>query len=252
MEKQFTTPVSMKVTEQQFKNDLEQPLKEMGYKIGGIQNFDIYSYLLTNRMGIDNHLSNYDEANRCLYYNYLIETYNPKLFLALAGMTNSPDGNVGEWRKCVGNWVSFDNNNLYKQIENKNGVFVLIDKNGNKNHISIDLLYMFPKATKEEIIAFFSETETEVEQELIGYMFRNDEYNRMTYVHAIGVSGEFGQNENKAHLEIDSYRFNRLKELGILETFCEPVYSPKLTPISYEEAIEKLNENSKVKYTKKA
>lgn len=254
MEKQFTTPVSMKVpSEEAFKNDLETPLKEMGYNKRELGSFKVLNYLCTNFAGSPKNYSNLDESSKNVYNRYFIEPYNPKLFLALAGMTNSPDGNVGEWWKCVDNGTSerFTKGNLYKQFESStSSTWFILDNlqkgNGfferNKDH--------FIKATKEEIIAFFSETETEVEQELIGYRFRNEEFNKMACVISGTPDMYTPSKEQGHHIYRTWYIVDQLKDRNLLETFCEPVYAQRETPISYEEAIEKLNENSKVKYTK--
>jgi len=181
------------------------------------------------------------------YNRYFIEPYNPKLFLALAGMTNSPDGNVGEWWKYIGKpFEKITNGRMYQQITS--GQIFRILNNFNESHIIVDLIDDFIKATKEEIIAFFSETE--VEQELIGYRFRSEEFNDMAYTLEYKEYDMFRLDELGYHISCIWSIVSKLKELNLLETFCEPVYAPKLTPISYEEAIDKLNENSKVKYTK--
>jgi len=253
MEKQFTTPVSMKVpSEEAFKNDLEAHLKEMGYNIIDFGSTEILPYLVTHYLDRTLNATNVAEHAKEHFNRYFIEPYNPKLFLALAGMTNSPDGNVGEWWKYTG--MSFEkitNGKMYQQITS--GQIFRILNNFNESHVIVDLRKDFIKATKEEIISFFSETETEVEQELIGYRFRNEDFNKMTY------SIMFKNNDiliyplnrrSNYHITPTSPTCKKLKELNLLETFCEPVYAQRETPISYEEAIEKLNENSKVKYTK--
>ena len=252
MEKQFTTPVSMKVTEAQFKNDLEQQLLEMGYKLEDIESFLECNTIATNYAGVIGCVTNVTEYGKEKCNRYYIPTYNPKKFLALAGMTNSPRGNVGEWWKCVEpyGWKgAFEKNKLYKQSSNKHK-FILLDNDNNMQENTEEWAKDFIKATKEEIIAFFSEKEIEkeVEQELIGYRFRNDEFNKMS---ALLYDLEYHDlRRNGTNFIAKSEVYGRLKSLNLLDIFCEPVYKSKETPISYEEAINKLNENSKVKYTK--
>lgn len=82
MEKQFTTPVSMKVTEEQFNADLRQPLEKLGYRT--FMTFDA-PHLCNNFNGTDGlckmtHF--FKDHNR-----HFIDHYNPKLFLALASLT---------------------------------------------------------------------------------------------------------------------------------------------------------------------
>jgi len=253
MEKQFTTPVSMKVpSEEAFKNDLEQPLKEMGYSKRELGSFKVLNYLCTNFAGSPKNYSNLDESSKNGYNRYFIEPYNPKLFLALAGMTNSPDGNVGEWWKCVEDIAAyFTKGVLYKQCKPEiEEYYALISNYETDDGDCGNNKKKFIKATKEEIISFFSETETEVEQELIGYRFRSEEFNDMAYTLEYKEYDMFRLDELGYHIYRTWNIVDQLKDRNLLDIFCEPVYSPKLTPISYEEAIDKLNENSKVKYTK--
>jgi hypothetical protein len=100
----------------------------------------------------------------------IIEDYNPKLFLALAAMTDKEDGNVGEYWKFRGDGVycddSFTHNELYKQIKptvDTTGAFE--DNNGSSNGFyttDSSNQKCFVKATQEEIIACFSKKENPI------------------------------------------------------------------------------------------
>lgn len=97
---QFTTPISMKCTEEQF-NEIKGKLVEMGYILYGITFGEKYRYLS----------SNFDNDVRCItdlaigskYFKecnpIIFESFNPDLFLALAAMTDKEDGIKGEWWK---------------------------------------------------------------------------------------------------------------------------------------------------------
>ena len=97
---QFTTPIAMKCTEEQF-NEIKGKLVEMGYILYGITFGEKYRYLS----------SNFDNDVRCItdlaigskYFKecnpIIFESFNPDLFLALAAMTDKEDGIKGEWWK---------------------------------------------------------------------------------------------------------------------------------------------------------
>jgi len=94
--KNFTTPVSMKVTDEQFRKDLYQPLLDLGYKYSDSRL--IPSRICTNFAG-NNDLIDIDNKGREdeYYKRYYIDHYNPELFLALAGMTQGDDWQIGEY-----------------------------------------------------------------------------------------------------------------------------------------------------------
>lgn len=254
MEKQFTCPVSMAVTEEQFNKDLRQPLEELGYSIE-VEYFGDFKrrYILVNNINNENgqlgNLSNFKHD----YNRHFIDHYNPKLFLALASMTDSVDGNIGEWWKCIKiiNGATFQKQKLYKQVSEKiNNWCALIDDVGTADGNSDRNKEHFVKATKEEIIAFFTETKEEVlarfekgvERELIGYRFRNNYYNAMTYSL---MNSEYGlYEEMKSNLKCNIIRtddtiINKLTELNLLEIFCEPIYK-EIETISITEAEKEL------------
>ena len=94
----FSTQVSMKVTEKQFRNDLIQPLGELGYSFGYT-----YGRFHSSRPYIVNEYDCINGAVGREYepLGYYIDHYNPKLFLALAAMTEGEDFIVGEYIKCI-------------------------------------------------------------------------------------------------------------------------------------------------------
>lgn len=90
--KQFTCAVSMAIpSEEQFNNDLRQPLIDLGYEYG--HNFNVYNMsfsvqpmLVTNFNGVNGVLNNMYLDKKDVRRHF-IDTYNPKLFLALASLT---------------------------------------------------------------------------------------------------------------------------------------------------------------------
>ena len=156
----YTSDVTMKVTKQQFENDLKPSLTQMGRHDNTWGGWIDHPYIAVNSK--NNKICNYRGID---YTEYCIDHYNPELFLALAAMTDDENGNVGEYWKFIdtvykGN--NFTRGKIYKQdkstintlgafIDNKgdcNGFFDTAG--GNKSD--------FVKATKEEIIAHFSKT----------------------------------------------------------------------------------------------
>jgi len=154
----FTQPVSMQCSEEQYNRDLRESLLAMGYNERNISNFSSYPMLVTNQGGGNSRLANLDYYNKLSYKRYFIEEYNPELFLALAGMTDSEKGNIGECWRCTDARVSnFISGNLYIQLTSdiKNNSNFLDEKGYLSGWCDLNLSH-FTKATKEEIINHFS------------------------------------------------------------------------------------------------
>jgi len=163
----FKTPIAMKCTQEQYDRDLKQPLKELGYEENSMNKIHDDYTLVTNFMCSGNNLAFVQKYHSRVQKNYLIPTYNPKLYIALAGMTKGKDWIAGEWFKCVSsksNW--FTPGKLYQAREEDNKVSLLRvynDDEGDFNGYGID---NFIKATKEELIEHFTE---EVEEQPMQY-----------------------------------------------------------------------------------
>lgn len=160
MKKRFICPVSMECTEKQYINDLKEPLLNMGYEEKCKTPMDAaLNTLVTNYGGISYCISNVLNNSIHAEDRYFISEYNPKLFLALAAMTNCENGNYGEYWKFIGDGWDFiwTKDKLYSQRKDsiaKECAFIKDDDN-------ISGMYpynktYFIKATKEEIINFFS------------------------------------------------------------------------------------------------
>jgi hypothetical protein len=156
----FTQPVSMKCSEEQYKRDLKKALLSMGYKEYCLtHNGHGDEIIATNISGSHNIVSDiyFEDKNR--HGRYFIEEYNPQLFLALAGMTDSETGNVGEWwkRSSIPSEGKFTRYKIYKQLEPNYQEFCafLNDRNTPDGHFG-DNDKHFVKATKEEIITEFT------------------------------------------------------------------------------------------------
>ena len=98
---QFTTPIAMKCTEEQF-NGIKDKLVEMGYIFYGIAFGEKYRYLSSNFAKDKRCITDLDKIS--LYFKQanpmIFESFNPDLFLSLSAMTDKEDGIKGEWWKA--------------------------------------------------------------------------------------------------------------------------------------------------------
>lgn len=81
--KHFNNPVSMRVTQEQFENDLRKPLKELGAKFQNIEDFINYPILVSNILGCDGFFENIEEKYKSKHIRHFIETYDPEQFIAI-------------------------------------------------------------------------------------------------------------------------------------------------------------------------
>ena len=217
MKKCFICPVSMECTEKQYINDLKEPLLNMGYKESYKSPMTTeFNILVTNYGGISDCISNVINHGTHAENRYFISEYNPKLFLALAAMTNCENGNYGEYWKFIGDgWgIIWTKDKLYSQRKDSIAkVCAFIDDRGRQNGMHPSNKTYFIKATKEEIINFFS-TQQSKEVKLIDgeyyyckcvddsewiYIYKSieDNYKTNRYV-------SFEQNDNNIHYNVDS------------------------------------------------
>jgi hypothetical protein len=153
----------MKVTQQQFENDLKPLLIQMGKHDNTWFGRGDHPYVTVNDK--NKRINTYAVVE---YNDYYIDHYNPELFLALAAMTDSEEGNVGEYWKFIDPHYGGDNftrGKIYKQHKSTIDAYeALIDNKDNCNglhHSEGGNKSCFTKATKEEIIAHFSKTVVE-------------------------------------------------------------------------------------------
>lgn len=145
-EYKFVTPVSMAVTQDQFDNDLKEPLEKIGYKYGGETPFK-----LNKIISVD---TGYYDSTCVAHVNWV---ESPQLFLALAAMSDKPEGIPGEWWKCMVKDSGDYYGHLY-MATSVNKYINYIGENGEENfYFTIeDHLRSFRKATKEEIMEHFN------------------------------------------------------------------------------------------------
>lgn len=158
----FNTPVSMRVTKEQFEKDLLDPLKRMGYKVYGIADFSLFPLLATTFIDYNGKLTNISdtEFDGCSFNSHFIYQYNPDLFLALAAMTDEEFGVAGEWWMCTLGMTGLTKGKLYQSVYRDphpdNGPFAFTDDHGRVVGFSEGAIQRFRKATKEELIAHFT------------------------------------------------------------------------------------------------
>lgn len=150
---QFTTPIAMKCTEEQF-NGIKDKLVEMGYKVnwfnrGGVR------YLTTNYNSV---MGNVDSTGVVYGRGRIIfESFNPDLFLSLAAMTDKEDGIKGECFKCVDIDDTAFGSLYVKTKENFSEMFILDEKELVETGFDCASSSEFRKATAQEIIEHFIE-----------------------------------------------------------------------------------------------
>lgn len=80
----FKNALSMKMTYEQFKADIEPTLLLLGYEIEPIVSSSDWTVFATNWNGINNKATFVDELNKEHKYREFIEGYNPMAFLEKA------------------------------------------------------------------------------------------------------------------------------------------------------------------------
>ncbi len=146
-ERKFITHIAMKCTKQQWDDDLEFAVQELGYGVTDYQETDfLFPFFVTKIMGGNRLVKNIigtDEVS----VRYAIEDYNAELFLALAAMSEGEEFWPGEWVKIY--------NTRTEQIEivpifkMKNGGQTAVI--GSEDGFKFGTSYL-KKATKEELI----------------------------------------------------------------------------------------------------
>jgi hypothetical protein len=154
----YTSDVTMKITKEQFENDLKPSLIQMGRHDNTWGGWIEHPYVAVTSK--NNKVGNYRGVD---YPEYCIDHYNPELFLALAAMTDSENGNVGEYWKFIDtDYIggNFTRGKIYKQDKSTINIYeAFIDNKGVGNGLSTSKggnKSCFIKATKEEIITHFS------------------------------------------------------------------------------------------------
>lgn len=225
----FIQPVSMSVTLNDFKKDLEYPLAILGYYPVGFRK-DFYgktNNLLITNFNEDNDFTNVitelKSANR-----YKIDCYNPDLFLALAAMTIGRDWIVGEYL------VYMRDDSVFK-VEKLSG------NNFERGLASNNSKHLYRKATFDEILNHFDVTTEKVGQalhkEIIGYKLIKHQYEKAAAT--IGA-GNFNSGLSRfdeegcgyyklGYLGVENWcqTIENLDKAGVLKLWFEPVYKKK-------------------------
>jgi len=158
----FTTPVSMKVTEKQYNDDLRGPLLELGYDEISIDGWKNYEYLVNNSDNNLGQLTNFTQSLSTNNGRYFIDHYNPELFLALAAITEGCDPIIGEYFTCIGNASDILDQNInvgdvIKVLKYECSAYKQNIPRRNQFGPSYDR-GLFRKATKQELINHFTKS----------------------------------------------------------------------------------------------
>lgn len=154
----FTQKLSMKCTEEQYNKYLKNELIKMGYNVTCIFRWHDpnYSYIANNFNFENGQISNINVAYITNKDRTYLGEFNADLFLALAAMTDSVEGNYGEYWVALKNITNtFTKGKIYKQISSLNDNGAFIDNEGGTWGNYPSNLTSFRKATKEEIINKF-------------------------------------------------------------------------------------------------
>lgn len=158
----FTQKITMDCTYQQFHDILEPELLRMGYDIASTSHWNRpENCFITNNYLDYPVIGNIHQSQKGAKGKYLGQ-FNPDLFLALAAMTDSAEGNYGEYWVALKNlYGDFTKGRLYKQINKINNWGAFISNSGGPSGDCPDNLTSFRKATKEEIMAIFGQPKNE-------------------------------------------------------------------------------------------
>lgn len=114
----FITPVSMPCTKEE-SEEITEKLKTLGYTPVPLKVLWKDNLEGNNICTFDNEFG-FSGGNSIAYAKTLkLESYNPQLFLALATMTDNPEGMPGEWWMCLYDLDNFRSGILYKQYTNQ-------------------------------------------------------------------------------------------------------------------------------------
>lgn len=161
----FIQPVSMKIPSQEdYERDLKQQLLKLGYTETDYEWENTSPYLITGWYwhNTDKKEMGFNQKHSANDSTYKIDTYNPQLFLALAGLTDDPI-KVGDWLMSLDTSIDYHEGNLY-QVDTYDGECITslqsCPTKGAKKRIIRSLgkgeKLHFRKATGGEVMQHFS------------------------------------------------------------------------------------------------
>ena len=141
----FTQRISMDCTKEQYEKYLKDQLLKMGYKETEIDGLDwADDFIIVNDFIELGRITQLANANKDTGNRTYLGSFNPKLFLALAAMTDKEEGNYGEYV------MGLRSGKIYKMTE--------------KDRILPEYT-LIRKATKEEIMARFGDVKIDEKTE---------------------------------------------------------------------------------------
>lgn len=152
----FTQKLSMKCSCGQYDMYLKDELLKIGYKEICLSKY-FTSFIVNNFGGNSGQITNVKEEDTLRYNRMRIEEFNSELFLALAAMTDEPNGNYGEyWTYIKETNSSFTKGRIYKQLQPSiECMYCFMKDYGGLNGYSNQNYQYFRKSSVEEIIANF-------------------------------------------------------------------------------------------------
>ena len=172
----FTQRISMDCTKEQYEKYLKDELLKMGYREICMGSWDGCGGITNNIDGNNGGVSNIFECDYKNHNRTYLGSFNAPLFLALAAMTDKPEGNYREYV------IGLISGNFYRM--------------GYNEWIQPEHT-LIRKATKEEIIARFSKTEPDTNYDA-AKEFVKDFYDKANNLKVAAICDNIHQSANKA------------------------------------------------------
>lgn len=153
----FTQKISMDCTQEQYEKYLKDELLKMGYKENSINCWEYTNlhYVCNNYGGNLGGLGTISKNSIENNNRHYLGSFNPELFLALAAMTNKPEGNYREYI------IGLRSGNIYKM---------------NEDDRILPEYKCIRKATKEEIMAKFGDVKISEKNECpLDFTYKTDD-----------------------------------------------------------------------------
>ena len=154
----FTQKLSMSCTEEQYKNYLMDEISKIGYKEVCIGQWEDNEVILNNYLGETGEVGNSGRLSVKDYGRTYYKEFNAPLFLAIAAMTDKEYGGYGEHWTPIDERCNWTVGKLYKAIRPVNKEGALVDDRGSQNGFSMAPFKNIRKATKDEIIKYYTNT----------------------------------------------------------------------------------------------
>lgn len=148
-----------------------------------------------------------------------VEQGNIELFLALAAMTDNPEGSIGEYWTCVVSAYNFTVGKSYLQIKKEvESINAFTTNSGSSSGMSGRNKEYFRKSTIQEIKNHFKQTNN-MNTKVIGYKLKDQKYTKAV----ASIVGETVSFVTTNTVEINSRGYKALKEAEVLDLWFEEI-----------------------------